>query len=95
MDALNTTINLTGFGKEIGASGVLVLGIVLVVLAVLLLWLLRRFIINSVLGIAALVALEVFGIHISLSASNIIIVAVLGLLGVGLLALLSLLGVKV
>lgn len=71
----------------------LIIGVVLIVLAVLLLWFLKNFIVNSVLGIVALVALSFLGLPVQLSIVNVIICGVLGLIGVGAIAILAMFGI--
>lgn len=77
-------------------------GAILVVLALLAivvflyifkkLW---KFAINSIIGLIALWILNEVGVKISLSVSNVIICAILGIPGVILLAVLSVLGIAV
>ncbi len=72
----------------------IVIGLVLVVLAIVILWKLKQFIINSVLGVIALFLLQFVGINIPINLVTIIIAAVLGLIGVGLMVLLTVLGFR-
>jgi hypothetical protein len=92
---LNTTISLAEAVKGIGGEGLLVLAVVLIAVTVVLLLLLKKFVVNAVLGVVALFVLNLVGIKISLSLVNIVLCAILGPLGIGLLVLLSFLGIPV
>ncbi len=69
-------------------------GLLLIVLAVLVVWKLRHFVVNSLLGIVALFLLKLVGIDIPVNLTTIIISGVLGLVGVGLMVILTSLGFK-
>ncbi len=73
---------------------ILVAGIVML-LALVVLFVFRRFIVNSIAGILAILALSLFGVHISINLLTIAVVAVLGLVGVALLIILKLAGVTI
>ncbi len=92
--------NAVTSGNSNGAFGLTpavnsaVVGLVLVLLAVVILWKLKQFIVNSALGIIALFLLQFIGITIPINAVTIIVSAVLGLVGVGLMVLLTALGFR-
>jgi len=88
-------IELTGIASQASESELLVLGIVLVASALLLVFLLKKLLENAVMGVIALLAVNLLGIKIGLNALTITVSAVLGLAGVGLLIILSLLGVRI
>ncbi len=64
-------------------------GIGLIVIAIVLLYLFRNVIVNTVLGFIALALLSLVGITVPLNILTVIVIAVLGLAGVGILVLLS------
>ena len=70
----------------------IVIGLFLVIIAIVVLWKLKQFIINSALGVIALFLLQFVGISIPINPITVIISAVLGLAGVGLMVLLAVLG---
>ncbi|MBI4406292.1 pro-sigmaK processing inhibitor BofA family protein [Candidatus Micrarchaeota archaeon] len=88
---VNASAGVSAFGLSPEANAGII-GLLLIVIAVLVLWRLRHFIINSLLGIIALFLLQFVGIDISINVVTIIVAAVLGLIGVGLLVILSVLG---
>ncbi|MDP3742183.1 MAG: pro-sigmaK processing inhibitor BofA family protein [Candidatus Micrarchaeota archaeon] len=81
------------FGLTPAVNGIVV-GLLLVLLAIVILWKLKQFIINSALGLMALFLLQFVGITIPVNLVTIIVSAVLGLIGVGLMVLLTVLGFK-
>ncbi len=92
-NATTTSLQNAFAGLDNG-SVVLVAGLLLV-LAIVLIIVFRKFIVNSVLGILALIVLNALGFSIGLTAVNIIICGLLGLAGVALLIVLKLVGVPV
>ncbi len=78
----------------------LLFGLVLIVLAVLVLKFLKNFLINSVLGVAALLVIQILAdaanypaIKVPITAVTVILSGIFGLAGVGLLIILKLLGI--
>lgn len=73
--------------------------IILIILAIVIIKLIKKLLVNSVLGVIALLAINYFGatlgIKIPLTLVTFIICAVLGLAGVGLLIISQLLGFKI
>ncbi len=88
---VNASIGANVFGLS-PETNALAIGVILIVIAVLVLWKLRHFIINSLLGIIALFLLQFAGINIPINVVTVIVAAVLGLIGVGLLVILTVLG---
>jgi pro-sigmaK processing inhibitor BofA len=87
---------------EVAVSfGSAILGILLIVGAVLILRFLKNVLVNAVLGVIALIAINLgsqaanLGLTIPLTAVTVVISAVLGLAGVGILILLKVLGVSI
>jgi len=74
-------------------------GIALIVLAVAVVFILKNFLANSVLGIAALLVINYFGtasgVNIPINALTVVICGVLGLAGAGLILLLYFFGIKI
>ena len=66
---------------------------VMMLLALIILFVFKRFIVNSIAGIVAILVLGLFGVHITLNAVSVLVIAVLGLVGVALLIILKLAGV--
>lgn len=81
------------FPLDTGTKSIIV-GLLLLVIAIVVLWKLRHFIVNSLLGVIALFLLQLIGISIPINIVTMIIAAVLGLVGVGLMVLLHVLGVN-
>jgi pro-sigmaK processing inhibitor BofA len=88
---------------ELPAIGVLVLlGIGIVIIGVFLVGILKKILVNSVVGLIALYVINFLGGALKMDALNIpinlvsvLITALLGLAGVGLLIILKLLGITV
>ena len=78
----------------LGSWESLLIAVILIVIAVLVVWKLKNFIVNSILGVIALFILKLLGLQVALSLINIILVGLLGLLGLGLIIILGLLGVS-
>lgn len=74
-------------------------GVGLIVAAVLIILFLKNFLVNAVLGVAALVLLNLFGapygLKIGINLVSVLASALLGLAGVGALIILALLGICV
>jgi hypothetical protein len=69
--------------------------VVALLIAMLLFWVVKKFlplIINSILGLAALVALNLMGLHVAINVWSVLIVAIGGLPGLVLVALLHVIG---
>jgi len=79
---------------SLGGWESIAIAIVLVALAALVIIRLKNFIINSILGVAALFVLKLMGFKIALTLLNIVLVGLLGLVGLALLIILGLLGVS-
>ncbi len=67
---------------------------ILIFVALVVLVLLKRFIVNSVLGVVAIFILNAAGIGIPLNIATIFVAAVLGLVGIALLVILKLAGIN-
>jgi len=87
---------------EVAVSfGSAILGILLIVGAVLILRFLKNVLVNAVLGVIALIVINLgsqaanLGLTIPLTAVTVVVSAVLGLAGVGILILLKVLGVSI
>ncbi len=91
MFLLEVIENAANFELDAGVKSVVV-GLLLVLVAVLVLWKLRHFIANSLLGLIALFLLQFIGINIPINLVTIIVAGVLGLVGVGLMVLLNVIG---
>ncbi len=92
--AANSTSSVSvGLGGSAWLIALVAVG--LVVAAILILWFLRKFIVNSILGLIALVVLNVLGFQIPINLVSIVVCGLLGLFGVGVLLLLSLFGIHV
>lgn len=89
----NSTVANAGFQVSTGFNNI-VIGLLLIAVAVLVLWKLRNFIVNSALGVIALFLLGFIGITVPVNLVTIIIAGVLGLVGVGLMVLLVVLGFR-
>ncbi|MGB9577168.1 MAG: hypothetical protein ACP5IG_03725 [Candidatus Micrarchaeia archaeon] len=87
-------VNINFGFPPVGAIESIIIAVVLVVLALALLWKLKSFIVNAVLGVAALFVLSALGVPVNVSIANVVVCAVLGLLGLGLIIILGLLGVR-
>ncbi len=84
--------NLFGIVLSSEAKATIV-GLLLIAIALLVLWKLRHFIVNSALGLVALLFLKwITGIDVSINILTVIVAGVLGLAGVGLMVLLTVLG---
>ncbi|MEW5955268.1 MAG: hypothetical protein AB1626_01880 [Candidatus Micrarchaeota archaeon] len=90
----NATDWLPSLTPPLGGWESLLIAVILIVIAVLVFWRLKNFIINSVLGIVALFVLKLLGLQVAISIVNIVLVGLLGLLGLALIILLGLLGVS-
>ncbi|MBU1197480.1 pro-sigmaK processing inhibitor BofA family protein [Candidatus Micrarchaeota archaeon] len=75
-----------------GADLIIIAGVV-IILALIVLFIFRRFLINSVIGIIALIVLNYAGVEIPLNVATIVVTAILGLVGVALLIILKLSGI--
>ncbi|MFH0922837.1 MAG: pro-sigmaK processing inhibitor BofA family protein [Candidatus Micrarchaeota archaeon] len=75
------------------------LGFLLIVLAIVLLLVLKRVLINTVLGVLALLIINYFGtpynLKIAITILTVLITAIFGLAGVGALLILHFLGITV
>lgn len=75
------------------------LGFLLIILAIVLLLVLKRVLINTVLGVLALLIINYFGtpynLKIAITILTVIITAIFGLAGVGALLILHFLGITV
>ncbi|MFH0954732.1 MAG: hypothetical protein V1777_01360 [Candidatus Micrarchaeota archaeon] len=77
----------------VGDPAILIFGIVLVIAAVLILYFLKQFLVNSILGVVAWVILNfVFNIHLPFWLS-LIVGVIFGLAGIGVLLVLRFLGI--
>jgi len=78
-----------------GTLGIIFTAVVLIVIAIVVLFLFKRFLVNTVLGVIALLLINFFGkpygLELPLSIINVIITGIFGLAGVGALLLLKLL----
>ena len=83
----------SGLGLSPEINGV-VIGLLLIVIAIAVLWKLRHFVVNSLLGLVALFLLQLVGVSVPVNLVTIIVAGVLGLIGVGLMVLLTVLGFK-
>ncbi|NYZ78460.1 pro-sigmaK processing inhibitor BofA family protein [Candidatus Micrarchaeota archaeon] len=92
--AAAAAVQATGWG----AVGWGISGIVLIVLAFVVIRFFKKLLINTVLGVLALIIINYFGtplgVKIGLNFITVIVSALLGLAGVGLLILLSLFGIS-
>ncbi|HIH20440.1 TPA: hypothetical protein HA244_04190 [Candidatus Micrarchaeota archaeon] len=77
----------------------LVAGIILILLAVALVYWLKNFLANSLLGVAALLVINYLGaglgLNVPLNLITVLVCGVLGLAGAGLLLLLAFFGIKI
>lgn len=64
-------------------------GVALVVIAIVLLYLFRNVIVNTILGFLALALLSLVGIHVPINILTMLVIAVFGLFGLGVLVLLT------
>ncbi len=75
------------------------IGVVLVLLAIWLVFSLGNFLVNSILGIAALLVINFFGsasgISVPINLLTVLICGILGLAGAGLILLLYFFGIKI
>lgn len=74
---------------------VAILGVLAILIAIALLLYLRKFIVNSILGLIALVLLNLLGFKVGINLASVLLSGLFGLLGVGILLLLSLVGIQV
>ena len=88
--------------KEIASSAVnlpvtegIIVVAVLALAAIVIIFVLRKYIVNSILGVILLIGLNALGVKISISVLTVIICAILGLFGVALLVALNLLGFNI
>ncbi|MFH0713613.1 MAG: pro-sigmaK processing inhibitor BofA family protein [Candidatus Micrarchaeota archaeon] len=93
MEVVNNTEKTSSgvFGLSTDVQAIIV-GLLLVLVAILVLWKMRKFIVNSILGVIALFLLQFAGITIPINIITIIVAGVLGLIGVGIMVLLIVLG---
>lgn len=79
--------------------GFAVAALVLIVLAVVVIKFVKKIVVNTVLGVLALLAINFFGspygLKVNLNLVTVVVSALLGLAGVGALIILALLGIKV
>ena len=92
------------FGNQIAAFSVpwwgwIAVAIILIVLTVLVIKFVKKIVVNTVLGVLALFAINFFGspygMKIEINFLSVVISAILGLAGVGALVILALLGIHV
>ena len=88
----NATECFPVIAPPLGGWESILIAVILIVTAGLLVWKLKNFIVNSILGVVALLVLKLLGLQVALSLINIILVGLLGLLGLGLIIILGLLG---
>ncbi|MCL5011665.1 MAG: pro-sigmaK processing inhibitor BofA family protein [Candidatus Marsarchaeota archaeon] len=93
VSAANSTAQQVTSVLSASSITTIIIAVILIVIAVLIIVKLKKFVINTILGLAVLLILNFFGFTLPLDFINIIITAVLGLLGVGLLIILKILGV--
>ncbi len=94
-------------GKMVGEAAVVagpswviaLLGIILIIIAIAFVFFLKNFLANSVLGIAALLVINYFGVasgvNIPINLITVVITGILGLAGAGLILVLYFLGIKI
>lgn len=74
-------------------------GVGLIAVTVLIIMFLKKFLVNAVLGVTALVLLNIFGapygLKIGINLVTVLASALLGLAGVGALIILALLGIRI
>jgi inhibitor of the pro-sigma K processing machinery len=79
--------------------GIGLIGIVLILLALGIVFWLKNFLANSVIGLGALLIINYlgvsYGINLPINILTIVITGILGLAGVGLLLVLNFLGIKI
>lgn len=75
------------------------LGVILILVALALIFGLKNFLVNSVLGLAALIIINYFGatsgVNVPINLLTVLITGILGLAGAGLILLLYFLGIKI
>ena len=79
---------------QFSPANLVIIAGVLIFAALIVLVLLKRFIVNSILGIVAIFILNAAGIGIPLNFATIFVAAVLGLVGIALLVILKLAGIN-
>ncbi len=79
-------------------AGLLLFAVLAIAASVLIFRVLKNFLVNSVLGVAALLAINFLGASggfaLELSIANVVVAGVLGLAGVGMLVILKILGIS-
>ncbi|MFH1107311.1 MAG: pro-sigmaK processing inhibitor BofA family protein [Candidatus Micrarchaeota archaeon] len=76
-------------------SDLIILAGILIFVALIVLVLLKRFIVNSILGVIALIILNSVGVSIPINFVTMLVAAVLGLVGIALLVILKLAGISI
>ena len=84
-------IGLTAFT----AGDLVLLAGAIIFLALIVLFVFRKFIINTIFGVVALLIVNAAGVPISINAATVLVTAILGLVGVALLIILKLAGVSI
>lgn len=94
-------------GKMVGEAAVVagpswviaLLGVILIIIAIAFVFFLKNFLVNSVLGIAALLVINYFGVasgvNVPINLLTVLITGILGLAGAGLILILYFLGIKI
>ncbi len=73
----------------------LMIGVMIVIVAAILLFVFRKPIINTILGLLAFALLNLIGIHVPVNLVTILITAIFGLVGIGVLVILTVLHILV
>lgn len=79
---------------KFSSTDLIILAGILIFVALVVLVLLKRFIVNSILGIIAIIILNAVGVGIPLNVATIFVAAILGLVGIALLVILKLAGIN-
>mgnify|MGYP001588233486 FL=1 len=78
---------------------IMALAVVFIIASIVILLLFKQILVNTVLGLLALFAVNYvgkeYGIHIAVNLFTLLITAILGIAGVGLLIILDAMGVKI
>jgi hypothetical protein len=77
------------------ASDLILMAGVIIFLALIVLFVFRKFIVNTIFGVIALLIVNAAGVQISINAATLLVTAILGLVGVALLIILKLAGVSI
>ncbi|MFH1106438.1 MAG: pro-sigmaK processing inhibitor BofA family protein [Candidatus Micrarchaeota archaeon] len=93
MSLMLQAASAVALASKFSQTDLVIIAGIMIFLAMIILVLLKRFIINSVLGIVAIIILNAAGIGIPLSLTNIIVTAIFGLVGIALLVILKLNGI--